>query len=87
MIVTKILMSCLFCLMAISGFGQNVCYHSVGGQDTCYQIFTTKFLMRSEILDSTIIKNVLQDTGIGSVKRVINMGDGLFFIGWKNFKT
>jgi hypothetical protein len=54
-----------------------------GGQKVCYEISATKFILRSNTLDATDIKNALQNTDADSPKEIIGVG-GLFYIEMQN---
>jgi hypothetical protein len=50
------------------------------GQKVCYEVSTTRILIKSGTLNTTDIENALKNPVAGSLKNVYDLGDGLFLI-------
>jgi hypothetical protein len=79
----KLLIYWLFCMIPVFIFGQDVCWYNVNGK-VCYEISTTRFLLKSEMLDANDIKSALQHTESGSLKNVYDLEFGWFVVEMQN---
>jgi hypothetical protein len=80
----KILIACLFCLIAVLSFGQEYCYNAQG-EKVCPEISETNFGIYSVKLNKTDIQNALQNTVAGNVKTIDDFGgSGLFDVEMDN---
>ena len=73
----------LFILITTNIFGQNVCWYLLT-EKPCYEVNETKMLVKSEKLDTTDIKNSLQNTDYGNLKQVLELGYGVFYVEMQN---
>jgi hypothetical protein len=78
----KTMISCFFCLLTVYTFGQDFCMYSQG-KKVCHEVSATKFILRSNTLDATDIKNALQNMVADSPKEIIDMR-GAFYIEIQN---
>ena len=80
----KTLIIWLFCFVGVYSFGQNFCMYLYTGEKLCYEISASKMLLKSEALDVTNIINALQNTEIGSLKEIEDLGGCLFLVEMQN---
>lgn len=79
----KIKISILLCLIVVCTYGQDFCMY-VSEEKICIEISKTKFILKSEVLDTIDIKNAVQITDIGNLKYIKDLDEGLFFIEMQN---
>jgi hypothetical protein len=86
MTMKKIAINWLFCLVTVYTFGQDSCRY-VADKKVCYEISTTKMLVKSETLDVNDITKALQNTVAGSLKNIRHLTfpfDGIFLVEMEN---
>jgi hypothetical protein len=79
----KIIISWLFCLTAVYIFGQDVCLY-FREKKIQYKVSETKILVKSKENDVNDIKKTLQKTIVGNLKKIDDLGSGLFSIETEN---
>jgi subtilisin family serine protease len=75
----KIIISWLFCLVAVCMFGQDACIY-FREQKISYKVSATKMLVKLKKSDITGIKKVLQNPIVSNPEKIYDMGDGIFLI-------
>ena len=79
MIVTKILMSCLFCLVTVYGLGQELCRY-ISNEKRCFDISASEVIVKSTMQNVDDLKNVLQNTALGEIKKIGYLSVGNVFM-------
>jgi subtilisin family serine protease len=79
----RIIISSLFYLVTVFLYGQDF-YMYVNGQKHSYEISATKMMVSSETLDTIAIKNAIQRSITGNVKRIYDLNGQLFLVDMQN---
>ena len=85
MTIKKIII-CLFCFVTVNIFGQNFSMYLYTGEKLCYKISESKMLVKSKTLDTDGIKNALQNTKTGSLRKIDDLDGQLYMVEMQNLR-
>ncbi|MCL2098747.1 MAG: S8 family serine peptidase, partial [Bacteroidales bacterium] len=82
--IKRLIINLLFCFVIIYLNGQDF-YMYVNGHKRTFDVSVTKILVKSEVLDTSAIKNAMQQLVAGNVKSIYDLNNQIFMVFVQNF--